>query len=108
MDFCDVQKELSGEKMADFIVSEIVDGDTFKVKNGWKWDEKKGDTVRPTGYDTPEKGETGYEQAKQKLENLILDKTVDIRSAKTIDEWGRLVADVYYNGKNLADYFPKY
>ena len=94
--------------MADFIVSEIVDGDTFKVKNGWKWDEKKGDTVRPTGYDTPEKGEPGYEKAKQKLKDLILEKTVDIRSAKTVDEWGRLVADVYYNGKNLADYFSEY
>jgi micrococcal nuclease len=94
--------------MAEFIVSEIVDGDTFRVKNGWKWNEKTGDTVRPTGYDTPEKGEPGYEQAKQKLKNLILDKTVDIKSAKTIDEWGRLVADVYYNGKNLTDYFPEH
>jgi len=94
--------------MADFIVSEIVDGDTFKVKNGWKWNEKKGDTVRPTGYDTPEKGETSYEQAKQKLKDLILGKTVDIKSVKIVDQWGRLVADVYYNGKNLADYFPEY
>jgi len=25
-----------------------------------------------------------------------------------VDEWGRLVADVYYDGKNLADYFPEY
>jgi len=33
---------------------------------------------------------------------------VDIKSAKIVDEWGRLVADVYYNGKNLADYFPEY
>ena len=94
--------------MADFIVSEIVDGDTFKVKNGWKWNEKKGDTVRPTGYDTPEKGETGYEQTKQKLKDLILGNTVDIKSVKIVDQWGRLVADVYYNGKNLADYFPEY
>ena len=94
--------------MADFIVSEIIDGDTFKVKNGWKWSEKKGDTVRPTGYDTPEKGELGYEQAKQKLKDLILGNTVDIKSAKIVDQWGRLVTDVYYNGKNLADYFPEY
>ena len=94
--------------MADFTVSEVIDGDTFKVKNGWEWDEKKGDTVRPTGYDTPEKGETGYEQAKQKLKDLILGKTVDIKSVKIVDQWGRLVADVYYNGKNLADYFPEY
>jgi len=91
-----------------FEVSEIVDGDTFKVKNGWEWNEKKGDTVRPTGYNTPEKWNPGYEQAKQRLEDLILDKKVDIKSAKIVDEWGRLVADVYYDGKNLADYFPEY
>jgi len=94
--------------MADFTVSEIVDGDTFRVKNGWKWNEKNGDTVRPTGYNTPEKGEPGYEKAKQKLKDLILGKTVDIKSVKVVDEWGRLVAEVYYNGKNLADYFPGY
>lgn len=94
--------------MSEFIVSEIIDGDTFKVKNGWEWNKKKGDTVRPTGYDTPERWSPDYESAKQRLEDLILGKKVDIKSAKTIDEWGRLVADVYYNGKNLADYFPEY
>lgn len=94
--------------MAEFIVSEVIDGDTFKVKNGWEWNEKKGDTVRSTGYNTPERGEPEYEQAKQKLKNLILGKKVDIKSAKIVDEWGRLIADVYYNGKNLADYFSEY
>ncbi len=33
--------------MAEFTVSEVIDGDTFKVKNEWKWDNKTGDTVRP-------------------------------------------------------------
>lgn len=94
--------------MAEFIVSEVVDGDTFKVKSGWEWNEKKGDTIRPTGYNTLEKGKPGYEQAKQRLKDLILDKKVDIKNAKIVDEWGRLVADVYYNGKNLADYFPEH
>lgn len=94
--------------MAEFTVSEIVDGDTFKVKNGWKWDDKTGEIVRPTGYDTPEKGQKGYEEAKKKLTNLILNQIVDIRNPKTIDEHGRLVADVYFNNKNLADYFPEY
>ena len=96
------------KKLADFIVSEIVDGDTFKVTNGWEWNERRGAIVRPTGYDTSERGQPGYEQAKQKLKDLILGKTVDIRSVKTVDQWGRLVADVYYNEKNLADYFPEY
>jgi len=94
--------------MADFTVSEIIDGDTFKVQGGWKWNEKKGDTVRPTGYNTPERGEPGYEKAKQKLTDLIMENIVDIRNAKTVDEWGRLVADVYYNERNLADYFSEY
>ena len=91
-----------------FEVSEIVDGDTFKVKNGWKWNEKEGDTVRPTGYNTPERWNPGYEEAKQRLKDIILYKKVDIKSVKIVDEWGRLVADVYYDGKNLAEYFPEY
>jgi len=61
-----------------------------------------------TGYDTPEENERGYEEAKRRLSNLILDKTVNIKNAKTIDNYGRLVADVYYRDKNLADYFPEY
>ncbi len=94
--------------MAEFTVSEVIDGDSFKVEGGWKWDEKRGDTVRPTGYNTPEEGEPGYEEAKQRLKDLILGKTVEIKNVQTIDQWGRLVADVYYAGKNLADYFPEY
>lgn len=38
---------------------------------------------------------------------MILNKKVDIKAVKTIKH-GRLVADVYYGGKNLADYFPEY
>ena len=94
--------------MAEFTVSEVIDGDTFKVKNGWKWGDKTGESVRPTGYDTPEEGEPGYEEAKKKLSNLILNEKVDIKDAKTIDKYGRLVADVYFNSKNLADYFSEY
>ena len=94
--------------MAEFQVATVIDGDTFTVTPGWKWGNKSGDTVRPTGYDAPEEGEPGYEQAKKKLEELILGKTVEIRTAETVDNWGRLVADVYYEGKNLADYFPEY
>lgn len=94
--------------MSEFTVNEVIDGDTFKVLGGWGWNGKKGDTVRPTGYNTPEVGEMGYEEAKRKLTNLILWKKVDIRNVNTIDVYGRLVADVYYNGKNLADYFSDY
>jgi len=94
--------------MAEFMVSEVIDGDTFKVQNGWKWENKTGDTVRPTGYNTPEENERGYEEAKQKLKRLILNEKVEIKNPQAIDDWGRVVADVYYKGRNLADYFPEY
>jgi len=94
--------------VAEFTVSEIIDGDTFKVKEGWKWNQRTGDTVRPTGYNTPEETERGYEEAKRRLSDLILNKKVDIKNAKMIDDYGRLVAYVYYRGKNLAYYFPEY
>ena len=35
--------------MAEFTVSEVIDGDTFKVKEGWKWNQSSGDTVRASG-----------------------------------------------------------
>lgn len=88
-------------------VTEIVDGDTFKVDPTWKWGDKTGDTVRPTGFNTPEKGEEGYEEATKKLSDLILRKEVTLENPKTVDR-GRLVCDVFVDGKNLADYFPEY
>jgi micrococcal nuclease len=94
--------------MAMFTVSKIIDGDTFKVKGAWNWDGRRGDTIRAAGYDTPEKDEPGYEEAKQKLKELILNQSVEVKNPQTIDKWDRLVADVYYKGKNLADYFPEY
>jgi hypothetical protein len=35
--------------MAEFTVSEVIDGDTFKVKGDWKWNQRRGDTVRTSG-----------------------------------------------------------
>jgi endonuclease YncB( thermonuclease family) len=63
-------------------VSEIIDGDTFKVIKSGKWDNKTGNTVRPTGYNTPEENERGYEEVKKRLSNLILNETVDIKNAQ--------------------------
>lgn len=45
--------------------------------------------------------------AKNKLERLISGRQVELGSAYKVDR-GRLVCDVYLNGKNLADYFPEY
>ncbi len=39
-----------------FTVIEVIDGDTFKVRPPWSWNNTSGDTVRPVGYNTPEVG----------------------------------------------------
>lgn len=94
--------------MEEFTVTEVFDGDTFRIWPRWEWGNRKGDIVRPLGYNTPEEGEPGYEEAKRRLTNLILNKKVEIGNVETIDTYGRLLARVYYNGKDLAEYFPEY
>jgi endonuclease YncB( thermonuclease family) len=93
--------------MALFTVSSIIDGDTFEVSGGWKWEGQTGTRVRPTGFDAPELHADGGLAAKRKLEGLILGQQVDLRVAHRVDR-GRLVCNVYFGGKNLAAYFPGY
>jgi endonuclease YncB( thermonuclease family) len=93
--------------MAQFTVSSIIDGDTFEVSGGWKWNGETGTRVRPTGYDAAELRAYGGQSAKDKLQRLILGKQVDLRTAHRVDR-GRLVCDVYFQGRNLADYFAQY
>jgi len=93
--------------MSAFTVTAIIDGDTFEVSPQWKWNGETGTRVRPTGYDAPELHAYGGQAAKDKLSRLILREEVDLRTAHKVDR-GRLVCDVYFRGKNLADYFPEY
>lgn len=90
-----------------FKVTKVIDGDTIEVSPNWKWNDQEGNVVRANGYNTPEQGQPGYQAAKDKLTNLILGKEVELKNAIRIT-YGRLLCDVYYNGKNLADYFPEY
>jgi len=87
-----------------FVVTSVVDGDTFDVSPQWRWNGSQGNRVRPTGYDAPELHAPGGQAAKEKLARLILGKQVDLRAACRIDH-GRIVCDVYFQGRNLADYF---
>lgn len=93
--------------MAEFKVTNVIDGDTFDVSPQWKWNGQNGSRIRPTGYDAPELQAYGGQAAKDKLTRLVLGKSVELRAAHRIDR-GRLVCDVYFGGNNLADYFPEY
>ena len=90
--------------MHNFQVTRIIDGDTFEVNPNWQWNGQSGDRVRPTGYDAAEIGSRGAAAATSWLSNLILGRTVGLGSAYKIDR-GRLVCDVYFNGRSLADYY---
>jgi len=93
--------------MSLFTVTKIIDGDTFEVKHGWNWKGTTGTRVRPTGYNAPELNTYGGQAAKEKLSKLINGQQVDLGTAYRIDR-GRLVCDVFFKNKNLADYFPEY
>lgn len=90
-----------------FKVTEVIDGDTFKVSPGWKWKDEEGDTVRANGYDAPEKDQPGYQKAKEKLEKLILDKNVELKNPIKVT-YGRLLCDVYIGEKNVAIFFSEF
>ncbi len=51
-------------------VTNVIDGDTFEVLPPWKWRDQSGIRVRPTGYNTPEEGQQGYQKAKERLRTL--------------------------------------
>jgi len=70
----------------------VVDGDTFAV-GAW--------TIRLRGIDTPEIGEPRALLAKQRLATLLSGGPITvIRRAE--DVYGRIVADVYVDGRNVA------
>jgi endonuclease YncB( thermonuclease family) len=85
-------------------VIRIIDGDTFEVAPGWEWEGLTGSVVRPVGYDTPEWGEPGYREARDKLKRLILNKEVELKDPIKLS-YERLLCYVIFQGKDLAGYF---
>ena len=93
--------------MPAFTVTSVIDGDTFEVSPQWKWNGQIGTRVRPAGYDAPELHAYNGLAAKDRLSRMILGGQVALQAAHKIGR-GRLVCDVQFRNKNLADYFPEY
>lgn len=74
-------------------VTKVLDGDTFKTGS-------RKNPVRLANVDTPEKGQPGYQQAKQALEGIVGGKEVVI-DTKARDSYGRSVANVKVGGKSV-------
>lgn len=80
-----VNEEIS---FPDNYVIRVIDGDTFEIYSG--------ESVRLICVDTPEKGEGGYDLAKDFLEGLILDKEVRLeKDVSETDKYGRLLRYVW-------------
>lgn len=81
---------IEGQKL----VTKIIDGDTVIVEEG--------DTVRLLGIDADEKGYPCYEPAKKRLEELILNKKVDLEADKEDrDQYKRYLRYLILDQENI-------
>lgn len=80
-------------KQAVFRVLEVIDGDTFKIK-----DNNENRRVRLIGVDAPEIGKCLGQEAKDKLTKLVLGKDVALTDQFS-DPYGRIMANVFVNNQ---------
>ena len=92
--------------METFTVVAVIDGNTFEVSPQWELEDKTGGRVQAIGYDAPKTGKRAM-AAEQKLSILIQNKEVELGSPHGVER-GRLVCEVYFRGRSLADYFAEY
>jgi len=77
------------------LATKIIDGDTFLIEGGY--------SVRILGIDADEKGYPCYEAAKERLEELILNKEVELEKGKEdFDQYCRYLRYVFVDDKNVS------
>lgn len=75
-------------------VKRVVDGDTIEIENNTK--------IRMLGINTPEKGERYYAEAKKFLEDLILNKTIELeKTEEDTDMYERKLRYVFLDEQNV-------
>ena len=83
-------------------VTEVIDADTFRVAPHWQSTGKEeGDTIKINGYNAPEPGQTGFQEAKNDLDEIIRGKNVELRNPQAATT-GQLVCDVMVEGKDIT------
>ena len=81
------------------IVTQIIDGDTFAITPHWKWNGARGNKIRVSGFNAPEYGQPGSQEAKNRLGRILLGKLVEVFPIDL--SYDRLLCDVYVGGQNL-------
>lgn len=79
-------------------VLRVIDGDTIEITRN----ETLKETIRLLGINTPERGEKYYKEAKEFLESLILNRTIELEKLREDkDKYGRSLRYAFINGKNV-------
>jgi len=78
-------------------VTRVIDGDTVVVVS-----KGRPTTVRIQGIDAPEKHQTGGDASKQNMKRLADGKRVTMETQKRPDKYGRTVAKVTADGKDVG------
>jgi micrococcal nuclease len=77
------------------LATKIIDGDTFLIEGGY--------SVRILGIDADERGYPCYDAAKNRLEELILNKEVKLeKGSEDLDQYCRYLRYVFLDNKNIS------
>jgi len=77
------------------LVTDVIDGDTITIQGG--------ESVRLIGMDADDKEGPCYEEAKKRLAELILHKTVELeKDVSDRDQYQRLLRYIWFEGKNMS------
>ena len=75
------------------LITRVIDGDTVVAGNV---------SIRLLGINSPEKGEEGYNEAKQFLNLIVLNKTIQLKSGKDkYDKYGRKLSYLFLRNENI-------
>lgn len=78
----------------DPVVTKVIDGDTVVIEGGY--------TIRLLGIDSDERGYPCYQEAKNRLESLVLGKEVNLeKDNENKGKYGRYLRYIFLNGTNV-------
>ena len=98
--------------MALFRVNNILTGNKVQV-TGWSWNDYSGTDVIIAGYNPNIIADgsisiISQELAKNRLTSLVLGKEIELGKVISVNSDGSITCVAFYNGIDIAKYFPEY